>query len=195
MKEGLIYIDQDKPLSYHFKKPENAGLMSLLGIRYSVFLDRETMRAEFDPRLPFELNRKPEAASGELLLSVNPVETSIVYLMADENKACLGTDRVTFKGNGMKIKLPELGREQELVATFVAIPGWEALVDGKSRQIYFTENRLIRIAVRPGDREVILRYAPFRWYHFLLGILSSVGILWLILFLHKRPQDPSGQNA
>lgn len=189
LKESLVEIDQEKPLSYHFKKPVKADIMSSLGIRYSIYLSHENLRAEYAPGEPFNMNRKPTAAYGELLLSANPVDTSVIYLMNGEQKTCLMTDRVTFKGNGMAVQLPPLDREQELVATFVAIPGWEALVDGEKRQIYYTENRLIRITVGPGDRQVVIRYAPFRWYHFLLGIFSSAGILLIVLWLGRRKKD------
>ena len=76
----------------------------------------------------------------------------------------------------MTVALPDFKEAEELVATFTFRPGWKAKVDGKAREIYCKDDRLIRLAVHPGEREAVIKFEPYRWYHFAASILASFAL-------------------
>lgn len=67
-------------------------------------------------------------------------------------------------------------------------PGWEALVDGQTSEIYQTNYLFEGIVLRPGFHHIVMRYRPRTFYLPLLG--SGVGgllvIVWSIRFYRSN---------
>jgi len=174
-EEHLIKIHRyfSAPI-YNFTQPWRKEKLSRLGIKYVIQKERNPeIEADGWIRLAMEDN---------LVLYENPNSTGVVYLDGEVDLLPLLGDAVTFEGNGLTAALPELHREQELVATFVARPGWQAFVDGREREVYTGKDQLIRVRVKQGDKVVSLRYAPFRWVHFVLCVLTSLALFVGMLF-------------
>jgi hypothetical protein len=68
--------------------------------------------------------------------------------------------------------------------------GWSARVDGRSRPVESAEG-FAAVAVRPGDRDVVLEYGPQRWYlaalgGFAIGVTASCALVVLGLRRSRR---------
>ena len=62
----------------------------------------------------------------------------------------------------------------EVVATFVAWPGWRASIDGKPVDIFKTDDQFIRVSLNGGSK-LVLTFEPYSsWY-----LLSCV-LFWVL---------------
>ena len=85
-------------------------------------------------------------------------------------------------GDRVEIELPPLAEAGEVVATFVAQPGWKAFVDGRPAAIRQGEDCFIRVRVEPTGRPqmLVLDYEPYS-NGYLWGCLAiSLGLAVLI---------------
>ncbi len=169
MKEKMIEVDLT-PLAYHFVGPWDQEKVNRLGIKYILTGPRREL---------MENNWRVAGQQSILLLFENPEPVSIVYLQNGNVRSWLDPASIQIKGNGLKVKLPSIQREEELVATFIDLKGWKALVNGKERGIYAKEDRLMRIKVKPGDRHVSMDYEPFTNLQILFGVLASLALFWI----------------
>jgi len=172
LKEKMIEIDQS-PLAYHFIGPWNLENVNRFGIKY-IFTGPRTELIKKGWRVvsPIQI----------LLIFKNPEPVSIVYLQNGSARTWIDTESIKIKGNGLKVKLPPVTQEQELIATFLNLKGWKATVNNRRRHIYSREDRFIRLKVKPGDRFVSIRYEPFNFYQVLLGVLASPIVFLLGVF-------------
>ncbi len=181
LAENLIEIE--KPLgTYHFKAPWDPDKLAALGIRYVMGpkLDREAM-ADGWKLLAY--------GEGVLYVYENPLPVGLVYFKdKDGVRRPLDADRMSFRGGEIGIELPATGTAGELVATFIHIPGWKAWVNGIEREIVSGKDHLMRMLIHPGDREIVMRFRPFMWYHFTGWVLAALGIPGIALwFTHRYP--------
>lgn len=195
-KEGLIQIEKGQPV-YYFKPPWDREKLGRLGIRYVLewgWSDqpvdpvwRPLAVAAFDPYEPKFVSEPFRDKFG--ILYENPDPVSLVYLDHEGRPSFLPPESISFRGNGLSVNLPPLTGETELVAAFVALPGWKASVNKtQPAEIYHGEDQLIRLKVKPGDSTVSLRYAPFEPYHFVLGILASLLMMLLTAAVTVKKQ-------
>jgi hypothetical protein len=171
-REGLIEIEA--PLgTYHFKAPWDARKLAALGIRY-------VMSPVPDPAAAANGWELLGYAQEILYVYENPLPTGLVYLKdAAGELEPIASQRLFMRGSVIAVSLPEITRSLEFVATFIHVPGWQARVDGVSREIISGPDRLMRVLLRRGDQRIEMRYQPFAWYHFAAGILAALAVAGL----------------
>lgn len=188
LKEGLVKTDHAL-LSYHFVRPWRKDLLSRLGIRYVIQSDPLIM----ETNMVFLKHTGWKHLTNDrfLWLFENPEPTTLVYMLEGERKINIPPGQVEFRGNGMTIRLPEFAAERELVATFMARPGWKASVDGRARVIHKGEDHMIRVSVMPGEQVVKIQYVPFPAYVFAAGFFGSLIIPTALFYSGLRRRRDS----
>lgn len=179
LKEDLVDIDDPAGGAYHFKSSGDKEKLSDLGIKYIMRNGRST---ELETQ-----GWQILAQYFSLFLYKNPQKVGLVYYWDAGKRVVIPEETINFKGNGLIIPLPVIQEKKELVATFSLRWGWKARLDGKEKPIKMGENHMMRVDIEPGDRVLNLQYEPFKPYHFLLAIASSIIILaggWI--FMSRR---------
>lgn len=172
LKENLIQTTNKLSGSYRFIPPWNQEKLSRLGIQYII---------QFGNQIDLKLiaqGWKPKARALFQELYENPETVSVVYMLDHGKRVPILPENLSIMGNGLKIKLPALNEEKELIATFSKRAGWKAWVDNEIRPLYFAEDQMIRTKIKPGDKTLHIQYEPFRIYHFLGLFLISIFMLW-----------------
>lgn len=177
--QGLIQIDSWPP-AYHLKLPRNPIQFKKLGIRYIIHEQHVSPLEEWG----WKLIKKDfnSIRNIELYLYENQ-EITPIYIMLENDIKFIKSEDITFKGNSVHLKIPALTRERELIATFVAIPGWKAIVDNTQRDISTGDDPFIRVKIKPGDKHLIIKYEPYtilQMFMYMIGALIILNIFWLI---------------
>lgn len=177
LDNGLISIDQI-PLAYHFSPPWKTDKLTELGIKYLIIPYENVSSAKELRKKGWTLLKSTESYH----LFKNPNNAGIIYTLNGTAITPIDSNKIEFKGNAIEITLPEISTTQNLVASFIALPGYAASVDGQSRKIHSGDNSFISIVLSPGDRIAKINYQPFKIYHFLICILISIGMMVGIYF-------------
>lgn len=171
----IIRLDQTFVPVYYITSQDTEKL-SLLGIEY-VITNKESSQLihngwKFLAYDPVE----------NLYLYKNPRNISPVYLTRNSITYIKKTN-IKYKGNSIYIDLPEISNESDLVATFIAIPGWKAQIDGVPANIHKEKDSFLRVKVKHDDRLVIFKFEPYTLKAMLFFILISIILMVLTIFL------------
>jgi len=178
LAEDLIVQDQ-VPFAYHFKLSGNHQKLSDLGMRYFM-----RPRASGEGK---EQGWEFLMANEKWVLYENVQKPTLLYLIFPNHKRVfLEKTAYQLMGNKIGVALPGILTRQVLVATFLNIPGWKAYVNGKRRDILHSNDCLLKIQLKPGDRLVSFEFEPFHFYHYLIGFLSAVFISFAGCKIIKR---------
>jgi hypothetical protein len=158
-------------MTYYFRAapPE---VLALLGIRYCIAVEHQSAEGlvqwGWKDVCSFAIRDKadgPTLYNLRLLESPYPVTPLYCQPVKKGNgqvnvSQILFLQRYQLGGNQIKAELPPLDSPSELVATFVAWPGWKAFIDGRPVSIQPKEDQFIRVPVTAG-KEILLRYEPY----------------------------------
>ncbi len=185
--ENEKLIEVEKPprsqhYAYHFTRPWKTDKLSELGIRYVI-------TAGLAPELQKDMWRQVNCDTYHeqmLYLYENPSKATIAYVQDDGKRTFIQTENMEFSGNGILIKLPPIAKPLRLIAAFSARPGWKAFVDGRPKTITSSENTLIEIGIKNGDKMVELKYAPFGWHDVIIGLVIALSIVYSSYIIVNR---------
>ena len=123
----------------------------------------------------------------------NPLKTDLFYLSSPSGRTVsVEKNAATFGANRILLRLSPQVAATELTATFLYLPGWHAYVDGKRREIYSADDRLMRINIFPGDRRVLFIFQPFFWYHFAACAALSLAIPFIFYLKTRKRKSFAG---
>ena len=134
-------------LTYAFL-PASPAALARFGVRYFGTRDRagELLQSGW----------KPLAAAEGYYLFESPLRPSLAFVDGPTPEFLA----VAITGNDLTVSLPVDRTNYTVVATFVALPGWHASIDGEPVHIDRRDDKLMGIRVRNG-RQLLLRYEPF----------------------------------
>jgi hypothetical protein len=171
-------------LGYHgmtyFFLPAPPEVLARFGIRYCLTSGREDQLAEWGWR-PLVIMQ--DAGRPVFALYGNPAEVTPLYIAGPQPEFL---QRYRLAGNAIEAELPPKTSAYEVVATFLARPGWKAFINGKLLPAKSSEEGFIRVQVAPSPsgQKLLLKYEPYSnvW---LLGCgvcsLAGAGLLcWLL---------------
>jgi hypothetical protein len=148
LEEKLVTADAN----YYFSHPWQTEKLNQLGIRY-LLLESESPELK---QKGWKLLKVSEYLHQKYFLYENPSEASLVYLIKDKKMNFLKDYQLI--GNAIKIKLPEINSNQDLVVTFLHRKEWKASIDGKETTPLKTSLGMIKIPLTPGNKNVTLQY-------------------------------------
>jgi hypothetical protein len=163
--------------AYHFKPPWDPAILSRFGIRYVI---SSGFAAELKAA-NWEIADKTDAgAARPLFLYGNRSQPTPFYLSDSEGRPKSFIRGYRFVGNTAEVELPVMKSANTLVATFTARDPWRVTVDGRSRSIEPpSEDRLIRVMVRPQDKILRLTYSRYDWLDVfgwaIIGFVTAAG--------------------
>jgi hypothetical protein len=171
-------------LGYHgmtyFFLPAPPEVLARFGIRYCLTSGREDQLAEWGWR-PLVIMQ--DAGRPVFALYGNPAEVTPLYIAGPQPEFL---QRYRLAGNAIEAELPPKTSAYEVVATFLARPGWKAFINGQPLPIESSEEHFIRVRVAPSQswQKLLLKYEPYSnaW---LLGCVvfsfAGAGLLcWLL---------------
>lgn len=164
---------------YHFTSPWNAELLERLGVRYVIEESGKSSELE-KAGWQFVAKAENKRFNATPYLYENPKRPSPFYTVGENNQIFFIRD-FEFKGNSALVTLPEIQREQTLVATFAYRPGWNVEIDGEPAKPIVFDDQLIRVNVKPGDKVFRISYNLFSWSSLLLFLAMGVVFLFLAL--------------
>ena len=135
-------------MTYYFK-PSTPARLARFGIRY--------FAAGNDTDIPARLGWQPRATDGDVTLFESPLPVTAVYI---DGPSPSFLDAYTIAGNGLSIDLPPGRTAYRVVATFAAIPGWIATIDGRRVPIDPDSSGLLAVQV-PEGRRLSFQYEPY----------------------------------
>jgi hypothetical protein len=156
-------------MTYYFDTNDIEKLI-LLGIKYLIVSDSASFEREgFETKM---YDRKDNL----YLIEINK-KVKLSYLYIDGTPNFL--DDIKYDGNKLFINLGnnQIERETCLVSTFVDWPGWKAQVDGRERKHYSTSDCLLRINLKPGDKNIVFSFEPVTKIDILFWMIASLVIL------------------
>lgn len=159
LRSGLIKGGW-KYMTYCFQ-PGRPELLSRFGIRYFVTSDSAELLREW--------GWIPIARKAGFTLFKNPEPVTPVYVAGLKPEF---VQNYEIDGNDIRVQLPAR-RNYDLVATFLARPGWKAFVDGKPAAIRKDPDHFIHVFVN-GGRRLLLRYEPFSNLYLLASFGASL---------------------
>jgi hypothetical protein len=128
-----------------------------------------------------------------IALYESPLNVTPFYSIQDTNASFL--QRYIIHGNDLLVQVPASDSPSLVVATFVALPGWKAFLDGVPVPIERGEDQFIQVVVPPGaappapdappdgSRVLALKYEPYTDACLLgllaLSLLAGGGLSWL----------------
>lgn len=186
---------------YYFK-PDSPEELALFGIRYFVLESKDSSAMEklgWRPVLIAEQmgryymgtsaaragrnQSEPEA----LALFENPFEPSPFYYMHEDQPRFIHNYR--FSCDKVEIDVPSTGDDNlEVVATFIAWPGWKAELDGKPVDILHKEDQFIRVDCGDGGR-LVLEFSPYSDSYIFTSSMLSVVFILVCSFLMGGKRD------
>lgn len=125
-------------------------------------------------------------------------EVSVCYLARGEDIRYVHD--LVFRGSEIRVNLPHIREEADLVLAFVRWPGWEVQINGKPGKLQDSDAHFLRTAVKPGDRAVVFEFRPFSAGE-VVGFAAASLLLFgmsLVLFaaLRRRPSaQPDGRQG
>jgi len=198
-RAGLTCVGSRR-MTYFFV-PNSPGGLADFGIRYCLTRgpDAQMAQAGWIERAQDHQGGEP---STPWVLYESPLPVTPFHLLRGTAGEFLQEYRI--KGNELEIELPPVAAPCELVATFVARPGWKAWLDGKPVVIRRAENCLIRVPLEPEQgparpRKLVLRYVPYSNAYLLACPLVSLGAAFFVCALlhagRARSRQPLGAGA
>ena len=156
-------------MTYYFDT-NNIEKIIMLGIKYLIVSDP----AMFE-RKGFETKMYDQKDNLYLIEIIKEVKLS--YVFADGTTIFL--DDIKYDGNKIFINLGDnqIERATCLVLTFVDWPGWKAQVNGRERKHFTTSDCLLRINLRPGDKNIVFSFEPITKKDILFYMIASLVIL------------------
>jgi hypothetical protein len=141
----------------YFFRPAPPEVLARFGIRYCLTSGREDQLAEWGWR-PLVLAQ--DAGRPVFALYGNPVEVTPLYIAGPQPEFL---QRYRLAGNEIEADLPPRSSAYEVVATFLARPGWKAFIDRKPAPLQRSEEQFIRVRVDPSPtgRKLLLKYEPY----------------------------------
>jgi hypothetical protein len=161
-----------KGMTYYFV-PNSPETLARFGIRYFATHDhQEDLR---------QLGWKPIAATGTLALFESPLPVTPVYIdLAGRQPEFLREVRIA--GNEVAVSLPVRHPEGSVVATFLAIPGWKAVVDGARTPIEPREDGMLSVRIR-NAHTVSFVYEPYSDAQIVKWLGGSLAITVIVLMM------------
>jgi hypothetical protein len=187
----------------YFFHPSPPAALAPFGIRYCISPEprEELAQLGWIPRAEGSWTD----VEGRWTLFENPVPATPFYLVGAKGPEFLQHYRLA--GDRMEIELPPLTEARELVATFVAQPGWKASLDGAPTPIRKGEDRFIRVHVEPSQgqpvnpgepatlaalgrpQRLVLRYEPYTNGYLWACVAVSLGSAVFISRLVRTRED------
>lgn len=178
-REGLVTVDQETPLAYHFSAPWDAARLRDLGVRYLVVRHQ-------DPSLRRDHWQLLGEEDGWRLYE-NPKPTGLAYVVdANGSLVPLDENRVALEGNNVRIQLTDMSVSGQLVATFVALPGWRVYTNHQAASLEEDPHHFLRVSVSPQTRIVEFVFQPFSRGVFWGCWWGSLALLILTVILGRR---------
>lgn len=185
----------------YFFVPNSPGGLADFGIRYCLARgpDAQMAQAGWIERAQ---DNQGGAQSPPWVLYESPLPVTPFHLLRGTAGEFLQKYRI--EGNQIEVELPPVPSACEVVATFVALPGWKAWLDGKPAAVRSAENCLIRVPLEPEQgpaksRKLILRYAPCSNSYLLACPAVSLGAAFFVGGLLRagraRSRRPLGARA
>jgi hypothetical protein len=189
-------------MTYSFR-PAPPAVLAPFGIRYCISRGPNEQLAQMGwvPRAEGLFTEFPI----HWFLFESPVAVTPFYLIGTKGAEFLPDYRMA--GDEMEIELPPLAEGGDVVATFVAQPGWKAFIDGRRAPIRKGEDCFIRVHVEPSrerlpneggaaapagpgrPQKLVLKYEPYS-NAYLWGCLAvSLGAAVLISRRLRTPRE------
>jgi hypothetical protein len=169
-------------MTYYFL-PAPPQVLAQYGIRYCLTEGRNPQLAEWGWNLQAEVQTTPNPHL--FALYENPAPVTPFYIAGGQLEFL---QRYLLNGNQMSVELPPGSFAYDVVATFLARPGWKASVSGQPLPIEPSEDLFIRVHVPPGQgtRQLRLRYEPYSTAWLLGCFALSLGGAGLLCWLLAR---------
>ena len=149
---------------------------------------KELLSASFDPRRSAVIDRLPPGQNE------NDKADNAAKDEADSTKAAYGVDSVPTYRDWNRVELTaHAARPCLLVLSDVWYPGWQALVDGRPKQIVRANHVFRGVFLEPGRHSVIFIYTPWQFKVGMAFCVTALAVICAVLFLlRRRPQVNSG---
>jgi hypothetical protein len=172
-KSKLIVLDD----TYFFSPPWQTEKLNQLGIRY-LLINREDAELQLKG---WRVVATDQYKGQPYYLYENPSGASLVYLQGDTGQEFLHNYELA--SNGIKILLPELIRDSNLIISFFYRKSWQSWTDGRENEPTMNALGMMQVEVKPGDKVVVFHYLGLSSKDFLLSFLYSFVILGSSLFV------------
>jgi hypothetical protein len=177
-------------MTYYFL-PNPPETLAELGIRYCLTSGPDERMSQAGC-IWLAAKTVPGPQNPTWVLYENPLPVTPFYLTRDASPEFLQQYRLS--GNEMEIELPPIQSPCDVVATFLALPGSKAWLDGRRVPIQQAENWLIRVHVDPNQagsapRKLVLKYAPCSNTYLLACPLLSLGVALLACWLIRTGEQ------
>lgn len=126
-------------------------------------------------------------------------EVSVGYLARGEDIRYVHD--LVFRGNEIRVNLPDIRETADLVLTFVRWPGWKVMIDGKPGELLDSDAHFLRTVVKPGNRSVVFEFQPFTVKEVVGYAVASLLLfamtlaLFAILYRTSNEQRDGGREA
>ena len=176
MHKGFrAFLERNKLVSigwlklFYFFKPHSPEQVAGFGIRYLAALSEDSSAVE---GLGWQ---KLAEAQGQALFE-NPLRPSPFYFLSEGRRRFIYDYRFFYDRIEIDVS-SAVGDDCEVVATFIAWPGWKAELDGEPAEILHREDRFIAVNCANG-KKLILEFEPYSSLHIVMsGIVSIVFVL------------------
>jgi hypothetical protein len=178
----------------YFFRPAPPAVLAPFGIRYCISSEPTEPLAQMGwvPRAQELLTH----LSVRWFLFESPFPVTPFYLIGTKGPEFLQDYRLA--GDQVEIELPPLAEAGEVVATFVAQPGWKALLNGRPTPIRRGEDCFIRVHVEPSrerlpneggpatpagpgrPQKLVLKYEPYSNAYLWACLVVSLGSAVLV---------------
>jgi hypothetical protein len=157
----------------YFFLPAPPPVLARFGIRYCLAEGREPQLTNSGWNVVAEVRTTPNPHL--FVLYENPAPVTPIYIDAAGELEFL--QRYLLHGNQVAVELPPRNSACDVVATFLARPGWKAYLDGQPLPLVPSEDLFIRVHVPPGPQARMLRlkYEPYSNVWLLGCVVVSLG--------------------
>ena len=159
-----------KGMTYFFL-PAPPEVLARFGIRYCLTSGQEDQLAEWGWR-PLVIMK--DAGRPMFALYGNPAEVTPLYIDGPQPEFLR---RYRLAGNEIEAELPPRGSTYEVIATFLARPGWKVFIDHQPAALHQSEEHFIQVRVSPSEKwqKLILKYVPYSNGWLLGCVVISIG--------------------
>jgi hypothetical protein len=180
-----------------FFVPNSPEALAGYGIRYclSSGASEQMVQAGWIERAE---KKEPGPKNARWVLYESPLPVTPFHLLRATSGHFLENYRLA--GNEMEIELPPVRAACDVVATFLALPGWKAWLESRPVSIQRAENSFIRVHLEaqqgpPQPRKLVLKYAPYSNTYLLACPVISLGVAaalcWLLRLRRLRSHPAS----
>jgi hypothetical protein len=167
----------------YFFVPAPPDALARFGIRYclSPLRDQQLEDWGWKPILAL-MDVSGEATC---VLYQNPSEATPVYIAGPKPEFL---QRYHIGGNEIAAELPPRTSAYEVVATFLARPGWKAFINGQPVPVRASEDHFIQVEAGPGRdwQRLRLKYEPYSNAYLIGCFILSLGGAGLLCWVLKR---------